>query len=163
MKKVILITLVMILGVGCAPKGYENQSIDIDVYPVRYQMSLIADKKHSAKMSDKWNQFYAKNSAELLNRPVTIFYSSSAGKKVAKHWLDLLVEGGARKSNLNLEASDDLGEFDVAIEITKYKVVSPTCESVSVERYMHRPIGCAVNSNLWHSMSYPEDALFSTD
>ncbi|OLQ86342.1 hypothetical protein BIY22_11890 [Vibrio panuliri] len=157
-KQIGFLSLVISL-VACTPMSYENQSVHVDVHPTKYQLSLVVDQQHSAKMTREWDEFYQLHKTELLNRDVQLSYSSTQGKKIAKEWREQLLNDGAIAQNIVLESTDKLGEFDLKIELVKYKVVTPICEPQSIRYYAKAPVGCSANSNLWQSMTYPDDAL----
>lgn len=159
------VLILLSLGValsGCAPRSAENNSIEVEVFPINYQMALVVDKKHKAETRREWDKFYSKYETELLNKKVSLFYSSSIGKQVAYQWKDKLVDDGAVRNNISIKSNADLDNFDVKIQISKHKVVTPFCQPQEVSEFGHRPLGCASNSNLWQSIVYPEDALLPT-
>ena len=159
MNRIILFTLFVIGLSACAHHDLEHQSIVVDVYPVQYQMSLFVDKKHLAKNELEWQRFYTDHHQTLLTRKVLFSYANAQGKKVASGWQSELIAGGAQQKNITIEKGVDMGEFDVKVEIVDFKVVTPICQPQQISGYAKTPIGCAVNSSLWQSLAYPQDAL----
>lgn len=148
---------------GCAPLAPENSGITVDVYPVRYEMSLMLNNKKMAAAQTEWQRFSKQHQALLLSQSVTFFYANNEGKKKAMEWRKGLIKRGAERENVLLEEKKELDKFDLRVQILSYKTVTPACNAMIVGQFQKQPMGCAVSSNLWHSMSHPQDALSSTN
>ncbi|RJX68444.1 hypothetical protein DZ860_17275 [Vibrio sinensis] len=163
MMRFITLALMTFLILGCAPLAPENSGVTVDVYPVRYEMSLMLNKKKMKAAQQEWQRFSKQHQDLLLTQSVTFFYANSTGKNKAIDWRNALIKRGAERDNVFLEEKKDLNKFDMRVQILSYKTVTPICNPMIVGHFQKQPMGCAVNSNLWHSMTHPQDALGSTN
>jgi hypothetical protein len=159
MIRIIAMLLVLAALTGCTHPRPQDQGIAVDVYPVTYQLSLAFDPHHPAQANAAWQRFQNRHPREILSNPVTFYYAGERTHKIVRLWRRQLLKQGAQEKKLHLQASSELKQFDVQVNLTTYQVATPLCHSLTVGKYQQGASGCFADSALWQSMTHPEDAL----
>ena len=156
--RLIYITCLIFVLSGCTSIARENQGSYVEIYPISYSISFVLGEKQMKDIEVEWLAFKQQYGNKLLNNKVNIYYSTEGGKQKATLWGNELIENGLREKNVNIYYKLLPNNLDISVQLMHYKLITPICPPPLVGDY-YGTLGCAVNSNRWQSITYPQNTI----
>jgi hypothetical protein len=162
-----------------ADRVADRVSIQLDIVPVTYSISIKVKNGEQNKASAKLAAFTDKYWQTIANRGARISWQTKVGKTLAQQYYTQLAARGVNVSDLyliHMDAGQNTVDkkslavdkeyltvnkkfFDIEVTTTVHKVISDVCQSPIIGHYGELVEGCSSESNRWKSMVHPEKML----
>ncbi|MGN2615987.1 hypothetical protein [Aliivibrio fischeri] len=156
MKKLYVIAVLLFLS-GCADHINEKQGTHINVIPVAYSFSINSQSDDIIK--NKLNTFI--NHHGLKNKKghweISIYKDDIKEQEIK--YQQFLGEFGYTINQIKTVELQDKPYFIVTVSFITQQIEYQICGYEQIDYYGSNNIGCYTESNRWHSMVNPENAM----
>ncbi|MGR6833237.1 hypothetical protein [Aliivibrio wodanis] len=156
MKKTITILFLLFLS-GCADHINEKQGSHINVVPITYSISI--NSQDSAVVQSAISQFIEKHGIKNKKGYWVISIAKNDVLRLESIYQQYLQELGYDLNQMKTEAVSDKEHFKVSLSFSTQRIEYEICDYEQIDYYGSTSLGCYTESNRWHSMVNPKNAM----
>lgn len=156
MKKTLTILFLLLLS-GCADHINEKQGTHINVVPITYSISI--NSPDTAVVQSTISRFIEKHN--IKNKKGYWILSIAKGEvvRLESAYHGYLQDFGYNLNQMKTDIVSDKAHFKVRLSFLTQRIEYEVCDYEQIDYYGSTNLGCYTESNRWHSMVNPENAM----
>lgn len=156
MKKTLTILFILLLS-GCAEHINEKQGTHINVVPITYSISI--NSQETKVVQNTIFRFIEKHDIKNQKGHWILSIAKSDVEELESTYQGYLQDFGYDLNQMNTEIVSDKAHFKATISFSTQRIEYEVCDYEQIDYYGTTNLGCYTESNRWHSMVNPENAM----